>query len=260
MTRWVLADYGEVISDPMPAETILELADLAGMQADEFRDRYWKFRPPYDLGQSDRAYWSAVLGHELQAEPQLVEAMVRVDVAGWMTLNPRTLPALIKFGTHAGVRLALLSNAPEPLATAIDHSGWSPSFDRRFYSCRLGLAKPDAAIYQAVLDDLGATPQSVLFIDDRAENALAATALGLRAVRHVGGGAAGPARRLGNKYGQGTFGACPRIVTCLRPLHARGWSRNRLSLGPGLGYTRPRVIGHTRFTLCDTAASACGSC
>jgi hypothetical protein len=33
------------------AETILELADLAGMQADEFRDRYWKFRPPYHLGQ-----------------------------------------------------------------------------------------------------------------------------------------------------------------------------------------------------------------
>src|SRR5260221_12088303 len=114
MTRWVLADYGEVISDPMPAETILELADLAGQQADEFRDRYWKFRPPYDLGQSDRAYWSAVLGHELQAEPQLVEVMVRVDVAGWMTLNPRTLAALIKFGTHPGVRLALLSNAPEP--------------------------------------------------------------------------------------------------------------------------------------------------
>jgi hypothetical protein len=88
--------------------------------------------------------------------------MVRVDVAGWMTLNPRTLPALIKFGSHAGVRLALLSNAPEPLATAIDQGGWSPSFDRRFYSCRLGLAKPDSAAYEAVLDDLGATPQSVL--------------------------------------------------------------------------------------------------
>jgi putative hydrolase of the HAD superfamily len=34
-----------------------------------------------------------------------------------------------------------------------------------------------------VLDDLGATPKSVLFIDDRAENVLAATALGLHAVR-----------------------------------------------------------------------------
>jgi putative hydrolase of the HAD superfamily len=183
MTRWLLSDYGEVISQPLPAETIRELAELAGQQADEFRDRYWKFRRPYDLGQSDRAYWSAVLGRELQAEPHLVEAMVRVDIAGWMTLNPRTLPALVKFGTRAGVRLALLSNAPEALATAIDHSGWSPGFDRRFYSCRLGLAKPDPAAYEAVLADLGATPQSVLFIDDRAENVLAATALGLHAVR-----------------------------------------------------------------------------
>src|SRR5580692_7977815 len=183
MTRWLLTDYGEVISEPMPAQTILELADLAGQQPDEFRERYWKFRPPYDLGQSDRAYWSAVLGREFQAEPQLVEAMVRLDVAGWMTLNPRTLPALIKFGTHTGVRLALLSNAPEPLATAIDHSGWSARFDRRFYSCRLGLAKPDPAVYEAVLDGLGATPQSVLVVDDRAENTRAATALGLQAVR-----------------------------------------------------------------------------
>jgi len=183
MTRWVLADFGEVISNPLPTATIGELADLAGQQADEFRDRYWKLRPPYDLGQSDRAYWSAVVGRELQAEPRLVEAMVQVDIAGWMTLNPATLPALIKFGTHPGVRLALLSNAPEALATAIDHSGWSASFDRRFYSCRLGLAKPDAAVYEAVLDDLGAAPQSVLFIDDRAENVLAAAALGLQAVR-----------------------------------------------------------------------------
>jgi putative hydrolase of the HAD superfamily len=183
MTRWVLVDYGEVISGPLPAQTIGELADLAGQQPREFRDRYWKFRPPYDLGQSDRTYWSAVLGHDLLAEPQLVEAMVQVDVAGWLTLNPRTLPALIRFGTHAGVRLALLSNAPEPLATAIDHCGWSASFDRRFYSCRLGLAKPDAAVYRAVLEDLGATPQSVLFIDDRAENTRAATALGLKTVR-----------------------------------------------------------------------------
>src|ERR1700678_335429 len=122
MTRWGLAGYGEVISDPLPEKTILALADLAGQQADEFRGRYWKFRPPYDLGQSDRAYWSAVLGRQAEpqlAEPQLVEAMVRVDIAGWMTLNPRTLPALITSATQAGARLALLSNAPEALAIAI---------------------------------------------------------------------------------------------------------------------------------------------
>ena len=72
MTRWVLADYGEVISDPMPAETILELADLAGMQADEFRGRYWKFRPSYDLGQgtssSCRTARSAGIGRVIRPQ------------------------------------------------------------------------------------------------------------------------------------------------------------------------------------------------
>jgi hypothetical protein len=67
----------------------------------EFHDRYWKFRPPYDLGQSDRAYWSPVLGHELQAEPQLVEAMVRVDVAGWTTLNTENALAATALGLQA---------------------------------------------------------------------------------------------------------------------------------------------------------------
>ena len=42
MTRWVLADYGEVISDPLPAQTIGELADLAGMQAASTTPRYTK--------------------------------------------------------------------------------------------------------------------------------------------------------------------------------------------------------------------------
>jgi putative hydrolase of the HAD superfamily len=184
MTRWILADYGGVISVPQPAATMLELAGLAGQPASEFSGRYWEFRAGYDLGQADGAYWSAVLGRELAAEPELVEALVRADVAGWMTLNPRTLPALITSASHEGARLALLSNAPESIALAIDNSEWSHSFGRRFYSCRLGLAKPDPAIYRAVLSDLAAPPQSVLFIDDRAENTLAAAALGLQVVTY----------------------------------------------------------------------------
>jgi hypothetical protein len=37
VASWVLADFGEVISYPLPAETIVDLADLAGQQAAEFR-------------------------------------------------------------------------------------------------------------------------------------------------------------------------------------------------------------------------------
>jgi hypothetical protein len=88
MTRWVLADYGEVSSDLYLLRPSWNWRISLDSRRTSFRHRYWKFRPLYDLGQSDRAYWSAVLGHELQAEPQLVGAMVRVDAViaagfGW---------------------------------------------------------------------------------------------------------------------------------------------------------------------------------
>ncbi len=77
------------------------------------------------------------MDHDLSAEPRLVDQLVEVDITGWMTLNPTTLATIMDFSGRTGVRLALLSNAPEPLANAIDSSKWSDSFDRRFYSCRL---------------------------------------------------------------------------------------------------------------------------
>jgi putative hydrolase of the HAD superfamily len=183
MTRWILVDYGEVISAPQAADTVSRLATLAKQHPDEFRDRYWSFRPRYDLGQSDAGYWSEVLDRDLSADPAFVDQLVTVDVAGWMTLNPQTLQTLMEFAARPGVKLALLSNAPEPIALAIDTSTWSRHFDRRFYSCRLQLAKPDPAVFELVLRRLAASPESVLFIDDRAENIQAAARLGVEVAR-----------------------------------------------------------------------------
>lgn len=54
-------------------------------------------------------------------------------------------------------------------------------------SGELGIAKPDPAIWRALLDGLGAPPGEVLFLDDRAENVAAARQAGIRAF--VGTGA-----------------------------------------------------------------------
>ena len=91
---------------------------------------------------------------------------------------------LVDYGEviSTGAQLALLSNAPEPLARAIDRSRWSRHFDHRYYSCRLGAAKPDPRAFELVLSDLGAQPDEVLFIDDRAENTRAAGDLGMHTI------------------------------------------------------------------------------
>jgi len=54
-------------------------------------------------------------------------------------------------------------------------------FDEQFYSCELGVAKPDGAYFTAILDRLALSPDRVLFIDDNAKNVEAARAVGLTA-------------------------------------------------------------------------------
>lgn len=55
-----------------------------------------------------------------------------------------------------------------------------------FSSCYLNQRKPEPAIYRCALDILGVPPARVLFIDDRPENAAAAAAQGIHAIRFEG--------------------------------------------------------------------------
>lgn len=58
-----------------------------------------------------------------------------------------------------------------------------PLVDRVFYSQEMGLAKPDVAIYEKMLLELGTTPDRVLFFDDLRANVEGATAVGIHAIQ-----------------------------------------------------------------------------
>ncbi len=60
--------------------------------------------------------------------------------------------------------------------------GYVKLFDGEFYSCRMGVAKPDVGYFQKILDELQVEPDSLLLLDDRMENVESARAAGLRAV------------------------------------------------------------------------------
>jgi putative hydrolase of the HAD superfamily len=189
MIDWLLVDYGETIGTPFNSGAVQELAKLAGQNPTEFVRGYWDARPDYDLGQPSETYWSRVLRRDLSDQGPLVATLNQIDVQGWMGLNRLTLRSLLTYASQTGARMALLSNAPEPLAAAIDRSDWSHHFHHRFYSCRLGHAKPDPATFTTALDRLGTEPQRVLFIDDRTENTVAAEALDIPSVTFTTAGA-----------------------------------------------------------------------
>jgi putative hydrolase of the HAD superfamily len=80
----------------------------------------------------------------------------------------------------------LNNEAREPNEYRFEHFGLRAYLQVAFSSCYMGLRKPGSAIYRRALDILGKAPQRVLFIDDRAENAAAAVAVGMKAIRFQG--------------------------------------------------------------------------
>ena len=68
-----------------------------------------------------------------------------------------------------GVHLATNQN-PERATYMRRELGYADRFDTQFYSCELGVAKPEAAYFQRVLASVDATADQVLFVDDSARN------------------------------------------------------------------------------------------
>lgn len=92
--------------------------------------------------------------------------------------------ALLEKLRDAGHRLVLLSNMPRPFADHLEAAhacfGW---FEARIFSGRVGLLKPEAALFDHVRDTLALDLDRALFIDDHADNVSAAHACGWQALQ-----------------------------------------------------------------------------
>ena len=57
----------------------------------------------------------------------------------------------------------------------------SAFMQKQYYSCRLGLRKPDRKVFDFVLADLSLKPEAVFFIDDSIQHVVGARAAGIKA-------------------------------------------------------------------------------
>jgi putative hydrolase of the HAD superfamily len=78
--------------------------------------------------------------------------------------------------------------------------GYDQVFDEEFYSCELGLAKPDPAYFTAILDRIGRAGDSVLFVDDNPPNIDGARTAGLHAEHFPADAGAAVLREVLGKY------------------------------------------------------------
>ncbi|MEA3443377.1 MAG: HAD family phosphatase [Bacteroidota bacterium] len=95
---------------------------------------------------------------------------------------------LEKLNTGPKYRTFLLSNTNAihydfyvgNLTKEYGYKNFSALFEKDYFSHKLGMKKPDAEIFEFVLNDSGLIPAETLFIDDSPENTKGAEALGIK--------------------------------------------------------------------------------
>jgi putative hydrolase of the HAD superfamily len=99
----------------------------------------------------------------------------------WFEAEPAVV-SLIQGLRSAGIGCHLATNQQAyRRALMHDERGYGEWFDQSFYSCDLGLAKPDPAYFRAILAAIDVPASSVLFIDDNEANVAGALSVGLHA-------------------------------------------------------------------------------
>jgi putative hydrolase of the HAD superfamily len=90
--------------------------------------------------------------------------------------------ALVDQLRAAGVFCALATNQERNrLAFMTEALGYAGRFDRIYGSCALGLRKPTAEYFEAIVRDVGLPADEMLFLDDHEPNVDSARAVGMRA-------------------------------------------------------------------------------
>lgn len=176
----IVFDYGEVISiDPAAADKAA-LVELAGAETESFWAAYWRHRDKIDQATvSVREYWQLIatdLG--LSWDTAELHRLWLADFRSWLAIDPDTLDVLIDL-QRGGTRMALLSNAGLDFSSYFRNGLLGEFFDQVFTSGELGVLKPDAQIFRALIAGLDVAPSDVVFIDNRRDNIAGAAELGI---------------------------------------------------------------------------------
>jgi putative hydrolase of the HAD superfamily len=131
-----------------------------------------------EIGRMSQVDWNAATAPLLGVRPENLMGQA------WAQVRPATgMVDLARAAREAGLAVAMLSNSfgLDPY-DPYRHVGVWDLFDVRVVSELVGLAKPDPAIYQLTLDQLGVPASECVFVDDHPANLPPAQALGMTTV------------------------------------------------------------------------------
>lgn len=175
----VIFDYGNVLArtvDPRPRAYWEQQLGLAPglLQRLVHNETSWIAAQRGQI--TADAHWHAV-GHTLRLSGEVRRALRDAFYQG-DAVNTALLTR-IEALRRTGLLIALLSNFSTDLRHLLSKQNLLRYFDYIGISAELGIMKPDAAAYQAVIDRLALPAAACLFVDDLPANVAAAQALGM---------------------------------------------------------------------------------
>jgi putative hydrolase of the HAD superfamily len=182
--RAVIFDYGEVLCQRAPLEEFAPMARVLRITPEQLVERYSENRLPYDRGDVTAAeYWTGFARESgVTLDAAQIEELDSHDFSLWWNLDPELMAWVDRLRAN-GIRAGVLSNMPIGLANQMRAKApWLHRFDAYTLSAEIRATKPDAAIYQYSLEQLGLSAPEALFLDDRQVNVEGARAIGMEAL------------------------------------------------------------------------------
>ncbi|MCW3814509.1 HAD-IA family hydrolase [Micromonospora sp. DR5-3] len=191
MARPVIFDLFHTLvagADSERDRVVGEMARMVGVAPDALVAAYhatWRDRMTrWDVAETVRILAGRLGG--TPTEDQVARAAAhRRELAAWVLgrVAPETLAVLDALRAD-GHPVGLISNATAEAAEAWPSSPLAHRVDVAVFSCEVGVAKPDPAIYRAAAERLGADPTDCVFVGDGADGELAgAAAVGMTVLR-----------------------------------------------------------------------------
>ena len=185
MIRAVVFDYGGVLARSPVLDDFQPVADEIGLTWEMYREGFVQYRLAYDsdLVTCADMYRRIVAKNGLAMTDDQCERLCRADDESWLHPIPETL-AWMKELKSEGYRIGILTN----MATKFFDRCVSRVFaehialaDALVVSGKAGVSKPDARIYKLMEDQIGASPEEILFFDDNTLNIEGAKSCGWNA-------------------------------------------------------------------------------
>jgi len=178
--------YGTIVDAEFGARS-RELAEMAGVAADEWRDAYARLDPALGVGHLTRAEAYELLLRTCGVKPRvsLVRDLAARDrelllSSGYVFED--TMPFLESLRSR-GIAIAIVSNCGEFTPELLTSLGVAAFADTLVLSFEVGYAKPAPRIYRLALERLGVAAESALFVDDQPVFCAGAEAVGVTAVQ-----------------------------------------------------------------------------